>query len=457
MGSVGAAGVREAIVNTVREHSAALVETFYRSMLDDPEAAPFLSVQAVEERLKPGLARWLEQLLCFETEAELLAALALQRHVGEVHARAEIPVRLVARGMRLLKYEIGQRIAGLGLSREDTVLAILRVGDLMDLAFEEMSAVFVQSHENGVRVDEAYRMFAVGHHPALEREKQIGALLDWENRLFRMLATEGSVTDLPSIHDSGFGLWLHHKASLIFKDTQELASIDACVRRIDETLIPEALAAGAPLDAGELRALVRAVIGQLEQIRYLLASMFERLTDLEVGRDVLTQLLNRRFLPTVLKREIELNRRHRNPFCLLMVDVDHFKQINDGYGHDAGDRVLQAVAGLLAGQVRASDFVFRYGGEEFLMVLAEIDLAQAVAVADKICRHVEAAEIPVTDERRVKVTVSVGVADYDGHPDYQRLVDRADAALYDAKRGGRNRYVIAAGGARATPQIQTIG
>jgi diguanylate cyclase len=165
--------------------------------------------------------------------------------------------------------------------------------------------------------------------------------------------------------------------------------------------------------------------------------------DLDVGRDVLTQLFNRRFLPTILKREIDLFQRKGTPFCVLMLDIDFFKAVNDLHGHDAGDRVLQNIAALMLNQVRVSDFVFRYGGEEFLILLAEVDVDQAEVVAEKIRARVEAAVIPLSEDRLIQVTLSIGIAAFDGHPDYQRAVDRADKALYAAKHAGRNQWAVA--------------
>ncbi|MDD2884093.1 MAG: GGDEF domain-containing protein [Dechloromonas sp.] len=434
--------VQQAVAEIVRRDQVALAECFYRNMLADPEAAAFLSVQAVSARLKPGMARWLEQLLCHENAAQLEAVLAMQHHVGEVHARAEIPVHLVARGMRLLKREISNRLLVTELSRDDLISAVLRVDRLIDIAFEEMSAAFVYSHEKGVRTDEAYRMIATGNNLSVDRERQTSALLDWENRLFRALATDGSLDQIATLRNSPFGLWLHHKAALIFDDTRELSLIDEGMRRIDDSLLPQLHGVSRPsMSSDEMRQQVRTIMTEIEQIKYLLANMFDRLSDLEVGRDVLTQLFNRRFMPTILKQEIELGRRKGVPFCILMVDIDHFKQVNDQYGHDAGDRVLQHVAGLLVNQVRASDFVFRYGGEEFLIVLAELDVEQATHVAEKIRRRLESARIAIAGEQQISVTLSLGVAAFDGHPDYQKLVDRADKALYVAKNGGRNRWV----------------
>ena len=436
--------VQQTVADVVRREKSNLALAFYSHMMGDPAAAQFLSLKSVEDRLKPGMERWLEQLFCLETHDELQGVLAMQRHIGEVHARANIPVDLVARGMRLLKREIIQHLLRTELNRDELISAVLRTDRLIDIAFEAMSAAFVQSHESGVRIDESYRAFATRNNLALEREKQRSALLDWENRLFRAVATEMPFDEISTISNSTFGLWLHHKAALIFDNTHELEMIEACMRRIDESLFPQLTARRRrDLQSDEIRTLVKAVLSEMEQLKYLVSAMFEQMTDLEIGRDVLTQLFNRRFLSTILKREIDLYHRKGIPFCVLMLDIDFFKLVNDQHGHDAGDRVLQSVAGLMLNQVRVSDFVFRYGGEEFLIVLAEVDIRQAEAVAEKIRARVETTLIPLAEERTLQITLSIGIAAFNGHPDYQRTVDRADKALYAAKHAGRNRCAVA--------------
>jgi diguanylate cyclase len=171
--------------------------------------------------------------------------------------------------------------------------------------------------------------------------------------------------------------------------------------------------------------------------------MFENLVSMESGRDSLTQLFNRRFLPAVLAREIDIAMSQNKTFALLMVDIDYFKSINDQHGHQAGDRVLQQVSSLLQHSVRAGDFVFRYGGEEFLLLLVEVGLQQAMNLAEKIRHRVETETIPILNGQELQTTVSMGVALFDGHPDYQHLVSRADEALYRAKNKGRNRCLSA--------------
>jgi diguanylate cyclase len=117
--------------------------------------------------------------------------------------------------------------------------------------------------------------------------------------------------------------------------------------------------------------------------------------------------------------------------------------VNDGFGHDAGDQVLQQAATLLMSCVRNGDFVFRYGGEEFLLMLVEVTQDDAMRLAELIRTKFETMQFQMGQARTLNVTASIGVATYDGHPDHQYLVKRADAAMYQAKQSGRNQVVLA--------------
>jgi diguanylate cyclase (GGDEF)-like protein len=162
------------------------------------------------------------------------------------------------------------------------------------------------------------------------------------------------------------------------------------------------------------------------------------------SRDALTGLYNRWFL--VEKLDSELNRalRHGSPMSLLMLDLDHFKQINDTFGHPAGDQVLQAIGRLLRESCRVYDVPGRYGGEEFCVVLPETRPANTIVVAERIRHRLESTELPCGD-RSVVVTASIGIAGMDVPVDDgdvlspAALIDRADRALYAAKSHGRNR------------------
>lgn len=436
--------VAQVVATVVQQHSEALANHFYRVMMDDAEAAAFLSNDTVQTRLKPGIQRWM--LLLFQgTGTDAQAVAALQRHVGDVHARAEIPVGLVSRGMRVLKAHIRGLLVQSALDRQGLVDAVGYVGGLMDLAFSEMSAAYVAAHEKGARTDEMFRMVTAGQNPALERHKQLAALSDWENSVLRVLASGAPARPMATIRSSAFGLWVQHKAPLLFDETLELAGITDKMQHMDAHLLPLLGQDPAPPPQGlaHKATLLGEFLAHLEEIRFLVNAMFDRILDMEVGRDVLTQLYNRRFLPTILRREVEVARRQRNTFCVLMIDVDHFKRVNDEHGHETGDRVLQAMAALLLAHSRVSDFFFRYGGEEFLGVINEVDASQAMALAEKMRARIEQAAIPISDDKTLRVTVSIGVAMHAGHPDYSHLINQADTALYEAKRTGRNRVVQA--------------
>ncbi|ENO86353.1 diguanylate cyclase [Thauera linaloolentis] len=429
---------RAAVRDLIEKQRHVLADAFYERMMQDTEARSFLDNGIVHDRLHASMQRWLSTLFSCETQEQFVTAMAMQRHVGEVHSRVDVPVNIVARGARTLKNQIGLHLAHGTLDRNGLVEAVMYVDSLIDLAFEVMSSAFVASHERTARIDEAYRSFSSGQNMSLERERQRSALLDWENRYLQAVMTALPGDDLPRINGSSFGLWMQHKAPAVFRGPSELHAVRALMRSIDDTLLP-LCAQQLGNNPGEVRHLLKQVQSKVSELKFLTESMFERLIDLESGKDALTQLLNRRFLPAILARESEIARTEGKPFALLLIDVDHFKHINDEYGHQAGDRVLQQVAMILQNSVRAGDFVFRYGGEEFLVVLVEMSHAHAMRVAEKIRTRIADERLLISNGGQLDITVSIGVAMHDGHPDYQRLVNRADNAMYRAKQGGRNR------------------
>lgn len=157
-------------------------------------------------------------------------------------------------------------------------------------------------------------------------------------------------------------------------------------------------------------------------------------------QDSLTGLGNRAALDSALNRELRLADRYHTDFSLLLVDVDHFKRLNDRWGHSRGDQVLKQVARVIAGSVRESDLVYRYGGEEFVVLLSRTDYQGAAVIAERVRRNV-AGEL--LGRESLDVTVSVGISSRrpEGEPCIHTLFDRADHALYHAKDQGRNRVV----------------
>lgn len=163
----------------------------------------------------------------------------------------------------------------------------------------------------------------------------------------------------------------------------------------------------------------------------------------ELNRDSLTGLLTHTALKDQLAREVARARRYGTGLSVVMLDVDHFKRVNDTYGHAAGDRVLKSLARLLRQHLRASDIVGRYGGEEFAVLLPEADGAAAVAVIDRIRARFAGVQHQSAAEAAFTTTFSAGVATIPPHAAADSLLEQADAALYAAKQGGRNRVARA--------------
>src|SRR5918998_1748127 len=152
--------------------------------------------------------------------------------------------------------------------------------------------------------------------------------------------------------------------------------------------------------------------------------------------DHLTGLANRRRFERQLEREVARTRRFGRPFCLLLLDIDHFKRVNDTHGHEVGDDVLRRLANTLQAGTRGIDMASRIGGEEFAVLLTETDFAHGMEVAERLRVAVRETEIPVAGV----VTVSLGLAEFNSStPDARTLFAAADSALYEAKRAGRDR------------------
>ncbi len=201
----------------------------------------------------------------------------------------------------------------------------------------------------------------------------------------------------------------------------------------------ERLTSEAKLEDGD-----RLQIGEKTVLRFSMHDRLEQEAARQVYemtvRDPLTRLHNRRHLDERLQGEFAYATRHKTSLSVLVVDVDHFKRVNDTLGHPAGDAVLQALASALQRIVRTEDVLARFGGEEFVIVARGIDEKGAAAFAERIRGSIEAMTIPWQDDQ-LKVTVSIGLAHMEQkrYPGPDALVAAADGALYQAKRSGRNR------------------
>lgn len=160
----------------------------------------------------------------------------------------------------------------------------------------------------------------------------------------------------------------------------------------------------------------------------------------------LTGLYNRRYMMGHLETLLEKSKVSKKPVSFLIIDIDFFKLVNDDHGHDVGDEVLKEFAARLASNTRGVDLACRYGGEEFVVVMPDTELAAANPVAERLRAEVEAKQFSIRGgDNAIDLTISIGVAESEGETDdVESLLRRADQALYKAKQDGRNRVVSAA-------------
>lgn len=251
--------------------------------------------------------------------------------------------------------------------------------------------------------------------------------------------------------------------ALFYRETQRLVPLDALQYRHDASdlrleyghrghhSVSYALShEGEHLGELVLRRNQRFLEDELVQLESLIATLLYpmrnallyRAATRSALRDPLTETGNRIAMDQALQREIEMARRHLHPLSLLMLDIDHFKRINDSHGHAVGDKVLKAVAAAIKQQLRNVDMVFRYGGEEFLILLSNTGREAASMVGERL-RQAAQGQDYWADEVRIELTVSLGCATLLTAESAESLLRRADSALYVAKREGRNRLAMA--------------
>src|SRR3989339_904664 len=195
-------------------------------------------------------------------------------------------------------------------------------------------------------------------------------------------------------------------------------------------------------DNAELSRLISAYMGLVSNALHRVR--LTSITKLAAITDALTGVYNRRYFDGTLEKLVALAKRYNEPLSILIADIDYFKNVNDTYGHIAGDLVLQHITKSVLNSVRKSDIMTRYGGEEFAIILPATDMASALEKAKRIREHVESINLDsVVTGKSLKMTISIGVANFPEHgAEYEAIVTAADSALYKAKRSGRNRVEI---------------
>lgn len=418
-----------------------LITAYLSYLSSEPELLNVLPDEADRIALTNEFVSWTEGLLRTNNQSpeEIFAR---QDETGRQLARIGMPPFAVSRGMRLLKLWLIHQLAELELPSSKFVGIVMYIIGLFDIALELRECGYDEAITRQARVDEAYRFHLLGQNLAMERERQRALLMEWGHLLLRHIYQAPQSEALPQIWHAEFGQWIDHKARVLFEEGPSLKEIDTIMDRIDGTLLP-ALEAARGTETQLVTELMRQVDTAMEELKFILGMLFESHIEIENGRDQLTRLLNRRFLPSVLMREIFLQKRgHNAGFCVLLVDIDHFKQVNDEHGHKVGDAVLHHVAALVSASVRPMDFVFRYGGEEIVIVVVDCTAKTGEQIARRILHDIQNSAITLPENRELNVTVSIGLTTHHHDIDYETILARADTAMYRAKAAGRNRLAM---------------
>ncbi|HED3077339.1 TPA: diguanylate cyclase [Citrobacter amalonaticus] len=418
-------------------HAHALSIEFYRIVLADPHAEEFLSNEQVERQLKSALEKWIVDVLSSEVD-NIDELIKIQHTVAEVHARIGIPVELVEMGFRVLKKILYPIIIDSHHEATHKLLVYHFSINSIDLAMEVMSRAFSFSESTAAKEDENYRIFSLLENAEEEKERQIAALLSWEMDIIYKVLLDSDLGNSLPLSQADFGLWFNHKGRHYFSGIAEVGHISRLIQDFDGVFHHTSGTTKTLSNKASRVKFLLQIRNTVSQIITLLRELFEEVSRHEVGMDVLTKLLNRRFLPTIFKREIAHANRAGTPLSILIIDVDKFKEINDTSGHNTGDEILRRVSQAFYDNVRSSDYVFRYGGDEFIIVLTEATQTDTLRIAERIRSRVEKTKIKSPAGDFIPLSLSIGAAMFNGHPDYERLIQIADEALYTAKRRGRN-------------------
>ncbi|SCB47740.1 GGDEF domain-containing protein [Rhizobium multihospitium] len=426
----------------VRDNEDELRQRYRAYLEDDSDLASLVGEDTNLTAFTARFLEWIKKLVDPNaTSGEIF--FSDQDSLGETMARIGFPPHAVSRSIRKIKLWFLRHLAEAEVSRQQLIDAMAFVIGLFDIALEVREASYQKGVTSNARVNEAYRLHLLGQNLAMERERQRAALMEWGHGVLAAFYQSAASSELPRLSKSEFGLWLNHKAHILFERQPKLELIKQLVGRIDGELVPalERVSFG---DRTQISDAAGRIEEELSAIKFLLNSIFEAHIEVESGRDPLTQLLTRRFMPSVLMREIQLQKASvASGFCVLLLDIDHFKRINDTHGHKVGDLALRSVAAAITESVRQTDFVFRYGGEEMLIVLVECDETMGLQVAEKVRSEIATLSIPLADGERLAITASIGVAAFGGELDYEGILARADKAVYQAKEDGRNRVMLA--------------
>ena len=270
-------------------------------------------------------------------------------------------------------------------------------------------------------------------------------LTEWTTRVICGIPIEDQYTSEKSHKDCYFGRWLYGEHTGFLQQRPEFAAIKELHRMVHNRMraIAKKANSGEPITRTEYEHFIGSEISLSES----LVNLRDELYELLLSFDYLTGALNRQAFFHILEREYARVTRFGEPSCVVLLDIDNFKNINDKFGHAAGDEVLISIAGFIIENMRPYDSVCRYGGEEFLICMPKTTIEISHSVIDRIREELSQKNICVSDGNCIKVSASFGIASMSAEEELKGTIEHADNALYQAKASGRNKVGVWAGNA----------
>ncbi len=415
-----------------------VAQYFYEELLKEPQATTFLNEDIVKNRLLHSQTAWLRQVLSTHAPEDEQRYVQQQIEIGQVHARIGLPLALMTQGVRIQKRAFFRRLFGRHPSAQEACLNLyLVITDILDYTASLINEAYMRFEQELESESQLFTMIYASSDLAFEILKIKSSLQSWLIDMLTVSDGQACQRQMQQIEETEFWLWIEHR----------LAQFDNSFRAIRLVLQAQdevrAYVRNCPCLSSDSRDWRDELKKRIARLTHALQLLSEEVVEENHNRDPLTKLLNRRLLDGVLKKEHHVARVHHADYAIMMIDIDHFKQINDTYGHAVGDAVLKEVAALVRRHLRITDLAFRYGGEEFLVLLPLSHGADPTPIAEKIRHAVEHCDEISQEHDDLRLTVSIGISQYSQHPhpDYIHVLKQADRALYQAKKAGRNRVV----------------
>jgi diguanylate cyclase len=434
------------IKTSTENHIDSITQAYFEVLRSVDEGTQFLNSKNIDEELASGLLVWISNLFVIRNDKkEILKYIDQQFLIGKKYVRMNMPPHLLNLGARVLKMDICNRIIEKDLNAKEARNIYTQVTMLIDICMSITVEAYLESRISTERSSHALQNHILGSELAETCQNIRAEMHDWHSTLLNKLLVSKIITleDLPAVNNSLFCLWIRHKANVFFKDTEEVKALNQEIDHLEE-ILPNLVIYKNKNDEEKLLALNKKINIHIKKMGWLLSALTKQARSLDSGRDTLTKLYNRRYLDVILQKETSLVYRNNSSYILLMLDVDNFKHINDTHGHHDGDKVIECVASLLHESVRTSDYLFRYGGDEFLILMVDATIERAKDLANDLIRKANSNSITSNDNSEINISLSIGIAKHDGESDYMVIINKADKALLDAKKQGRNRYSSAA-------------